>query len=189
MKITILICFVILTSLLCKAQTQNDSLPKIKSVVDISWAVTRFYTPNKDSLKNACWEGCVFIRFTLDKNRQFKDVSVTKSTPLFIATAIINAFDQINSYGMLISQMNDNLNKTYILPFIISHNEGCGFPSGWEDGNAKRDPKSEKIYQVRQSRYDQSITSLLNMMKYTDKDFKLLDCVLLAPALIGATMY
>jgi hypothetical protein len=189
MKFVFTVILAIVIPFASKAQVNRDSLPKIKSIVDLPRAINRFYKPDSDSLKNACWEGCVFIRFSVDKNRQFNDIAFSKATPPFIIDALKSAFNQINSYGILVTQMNDYSNKPYILPFIIAHNNGCGFPSGWEDGAIKRDPKLEKLYNERQLHFNQYLSSLINMMKYTDGAIKLIDCVLLAPVTIAAPMY
>lgn len=178
--ITLLVCF----SFSVYAQKEKSRLLRIKNVQDICTAITEAYHPDADSLKNTCWEGCVFIKFNIYKNRQLSDIAFSQSTPKFIQEALQTAFSKLRLHDLSIAGKAD---QTYILPFIIAHDNGCGFPSGSDE--VKRDVKLEERYQARQMRFNQAMTSLLNILDFGEKKYKSLDCVLLAPVSIGVAMY
>ncbi|NHA06400.1 hypothetical protein G7092_21500 [Mucilaginibacter sp. HC2] len=189
MKKLILLIPVLLLSLSVIAQINpKDSV--IRHFNDIGNTLVVYYHPNADSLKNNCWEGCVFIRFNINKEHQFVNIAYTASTPTFIKDAIAQAFTKINQNGANTNQLMTTSDKTYILPLIVVHREGCGFMTGWEDKNYKPDKKMAITYERRQMRFEQFSNSIGNMTNFTDGNFDfVVDCVLLKPARTPVILY
>jgi len=184
-KIFLLIPIFLLFSSLSFAQA-NAKDNVIRSFDELGLALINNYSPNADSVKNNCWEGCVFIRFNINDKKQFVNIAYTSSTPTFIKNGIAHAIERINKRRVNIVGLKSTIGKTYILPFIIVNRDGCGFMSGWEDSSYKPDEKITK----RQLDYHQSTHSIVNIINFTDgKKTDLIDCVLLAPISTPVVMY
>ncbi|EHQ30619.1 hypothetical protein [Mucilaginibacter paludis] len=171
------------------AQTTPSKDIVIKTLNDIGDAVIDYYHPQADSVKDHCWCGCVFIRFTINKNGEFTNIDYTAKTPIFIKDALMSAFESINKKAPRINQLPKICNSEYILPVIIYNRDGCGFMTGWEDKNYKPDEKTKEMYARRQDSYDQSMNSLLNMLNFFKGKTDSVNCILLAPVNTGYVMY
>ncbi|MEO6524473.1 MAG: hypothetical protein ABIN91_22505 [Mucilaginibacter sp.] len=180
---------ILIISLFVKAQTVGHKERVITNVNDIGWVIVDHYKPQEDSVKNNCWAGCVFIRFTINSKRQFTNIGYTASTPFFIKDALMNAFLAINKKSSWINQMHKTDNSTYILPLIIYNRDGCGFMSGWEDASYKPDEKTKEMYAMRQYSYNQSINSIFNILNFSDLKLNSINCILLSPLQTGYVMY
>ncbi|WP_146203159.1 hypothetical protein [Mucilaginibacter oryzae] len=158
----------------------------IRSFNDLKWSLRNYYNPIDDSVKNNCWQGCVFIRFKISRNQKLVNIAFTKHTPVFVAEAINRGIARINQRGLDIKKVRGETEKVYLLPFIIYNDDGCGFMTGWEDNNYKPD---EKIT-MRQMTYHQSTNSIRNILNFTDEEeLNLINCVLLAPVETPIVMY
>ncbi len=80
-----------------------------------------------------------------------------------------------------------DVNATYLLPFILMNNNGCGLEAAWDF--VKHSEKEKVIFENRQLRYDQGIKSLSNILFFDDGKKDLLNCILLSPVSVGFTMY
>jgi hypothetical protein len=179
----------LLVVIVVKAQEDIEKEQVIKNVNDIGVVLLSHYHPNPDSVKNACWEGCVLIRFTIGADRQFSKIAFTATTPVFIKEALSKAFLSLNEKGMKVNRLSEITGRTYILPAEIIHKDGCGFMSGWEDANYKPDEKMAPIYARRQEYFDQNFNSIWNMLNFSDGRVGMVDCILLSPAMTGIGMY
>ncbi|WP_454804038.1 hypothetical protein [Mucilaginibacter phyllosphaerae] len=188
-RIVILLIFQLLCLQSFSQINQKDSA--ITDLADIKWALINNYQPNVDSVNNSCWKGCVFIRFNVRKH-QLINVSYTANTPVFILGAVSKAISKINQKGGInIPSLTKEGNKTYIQPFIITNNEGCGFKSGWEsDTLNKLSEKQKLMYEQRQGDYDQLQSSIENITNFIDgKKLEMVDCILLAPVVMPVAMH
>ncbi|WP_448700919.1 hypothetical protein ACFGVR_02535 [Mucilaginibacter sp. AW1-3] len=183
-KSIFLVSLLLLTaSLFAQSYTKSgNGKPYLK---EIGFLIARYYHPNEDSVKNTCWEGCVFIRFNINSKNQFTNIAYTISTPPFIKNGLADAFNMLNQRHWIGGKLNNLEGKTYIQPIIIANNDGCGFMTGWEDSAEKRDAKKEEMYKKKQDRFDQSFTSIQNITNFTDGKIGAVDCILLPVVITG----
>src|ERR1700744_4653869 len=183
MRKLFLLITILLLSYSSIAQNQSkDSV--IRSTNDIWLAFINNYAPNVDSVKNNCWQGCVFIRFNITNEHKLTNIAYTTTTPVFIKNAIEKAMIRLDKRTVDIDQLKGSLQRTYILPLIITNNAGCGFMTGWEDNHNqnKIDEKKQLRYKQLQEDYNQFGKSIENIINFSDghkMDF--VDCILLAP--------
>lgn len=187
-KITLLISCLFLSVFCVAESTSKDTV--IKSFSDIGDIAIKYYHPNVDSVKNSCWEGCVFIRFNINKDNHFVNIAYTVSTPIFIKNAIENAFKVMNEKGVNIERLKNMSGQNYILPLIVVNKDGCGFKTGWEGKNVKSDEKTEIIFERRQIYFDQFANSIGNMTNFSGRKQEFVDnCILLKPVNTPVIIY
>jgi hypothetical protein len=189
MEKVFLLSLFLLIAISSEAQPHPQRDTSIHDIGEIGTVIGAFYHPNQDSVENSCWDGCVFIRFNISNKRQFTNVAYTVSTPVFIKTALDNAIKVINQGGFITNGLNKLGDKVYVLPFMVTNNEGCGFPTGWETGNEKVDPQKAELYKRRQENFHQSFKSIWNITNFTDGKTGVIDCILLPVMVIGGTMH
>jgi hypothetical protein len=186
MKKLFLLFLILIPPLFVGAQTAPPKNRLIKTLNDIGLVIVDNYKPHEDSVKNNCWSGCVFIRFTINSKRQFTNIDYTAITPMFVKNALISAFSLINQKANQINQLPKIDDSTYILPIIIYNKEGCVFMTGWEDASYKPDKKTKEMYAMMQESYIQSTNSIFYMLNFFNSKADFIRCVLLAPVRTGS---
>lgn len=176
-----------LTVAALQAAGQNAA-PKnvhIKNAAYIGMELSKYYHPNPDSTKNACLEGCVFIKFTIENNK-FTNIAYTKSTPVYIRVALAEAFKAIEPL-LQIHAKRYSKSTTYIQPFQYTYNRGCELANVFE--GKEPGEKEKQIYKDKQADFYHSANSIWDITNFTDGQSGPISCVLLTPIRIGGEMY
>jgi len=158
----------------------------IGSLDDIREFLENHYKVNSDSAYNNCWQGCVFLRFSLSKDQKLIDIDYSKSTPPFIKDALLAAVIELNKQIFRIKELKVTIGKTFLLPFVIDSSEGCGIDN-WDV--QKHDNKVKAMYEERQIHANRYVETIRNMLNFSKEKSEYLNCIVLSPAMPPITMH
>lgn len=177
-KILISICLLI--PMITVAQNKLPQLTP-KNPEDISEYISTNFKLQTDSF---CLETVIFIRFGVSKKGEIINLAFTKGAPQIITDELKKAVMSSNGHWK-ISDKEWRIfgKKVYLQPYIISFQAGCSASQNNNSLADYQDSLRKAILKRDQSRI--SNFAVNNLLKFDDKEFANLDCIILPPISIS----
>ncbi len=167
---------------------QSDTI--ITNVYLLPDYLKEHYQPNQDSVNNNCLRLCVFIKFIINAQGKIDSVNFTNGTPGFMTAGLQKSIVTVNKF-LKLNSMQPLKDKTFIAPIIIDNNQGCGHEYGaWNFPTEKKlTPQLKKLYEQRLAKFEQTVSSVLEITNFNDKSYDAISCILLRPVYISGVRY